>query len=73
MARTPLIPGHEFYGEVVTVGELVHDVQIGDRVSGEGHIPSAGSAATAAPGDASCASAPAAWVSNGTGRLPSTW
>ena len=38
MARTPLIPGHEFYGEVVTVGELVHDVQIGDRVSGEGHI-----------------------------------
>src|SRR5699024_4842011 len=38
MAHTPLVPGHEFYGEVVAVGELVHDVQIGDRVSGEGHI-----------------------------------
>ena len=34
----PLVPGHEFYGEVVEVGELVHDVAIGDRVSGEGHI-----------------------------------
>ena len=36
--RTPLIAGHEFYGEVVEVGELVHDVSVGDRVSGEGHI-----------------------------------
>jgi len=36
--RTPLIPGHEFSGEVVEVGELVHDVAVGDRVSGEGHI-----------------------------------
>ena len=35
---TPLIPGHEFYGEVVEVGPLVHDVAVGDRVSGEGHI-----------------------------------
>ncbi|WP_243061901.1 L-threonine 3-dehydrogenase [Humibacter sp. RRB41] len=35
---TPLIPGHEFFGEVVEVGPLVHDVQIGDLVSGEGHI-----------------------------------
>jgi threonine 3-dehydrogenase len=34
----PLIPGHEFYGEVVEVGELVHDVAVGDPVSGEGHI-----------------------------------
>ena len=34
----PLIPGHEFYGEVVEVGQLVHDVIVGDRVSGEGHI-----------------------------------
>ncbi|MDR5698582.1 L-threonine 3-dehydrogenase [Agromyces aerolatus] len=34
----PLVPGHEFYGEVVEVGDLVHDVAIGDRVSGEGHI-----------------------------------
>lgn len=34
----PLIPGHEFYGEVVELGEGVHDVSVGDRVSGEGHI-----------------------------------
>lgn len=34
----PIIPGHEFYGEVVEVGGLVHDVGVGDRVSGEGHI-----------------------------------
>lgn len=35
---TPLIPGHEFYGEVVEVGPLVHDVAVGDLVSGEGHV-----------------------------------
>ncbi|MFD6177328.1 alcohol dehydrogenase catalytic domain-containing protein, partial [Isoptericola sp. NPDC060282] len=35
---TPLVPGHEFVGEVVEVGELVHDVAVGDIVSGEGHI-----------------------------------
>ncbi|WP_066520258.1 L-threonine 3-dehydrogenase [Curtobacterium ammoniigenes] len=34
----PLIPGHEFFGEVVEVGPSVHDVQVGDLVSGEGHI-----------------------------------
>lgn len=34
----PLIPGHEFFGEVVEVGSLVHDVAVGDKVSGEGHI-----------------------------------
>ena len=34
----PLIPGHEFFGEVVEVGPLVHEVQVGDLVSGEGHI-----------------------------------
>ena len=34
----PLIPGHEFYGEVVEIGEDVRDVKVGDRVSGEGHI-----------------------------------
>ncbi|UQX89978.1 L-threonine 3-dehydrogenase [Jatrophihabitans telluris] len=36
--RTPLIPGHEFFGEVVAVGPAVRDVRVGDRVSGEGHI-----------------------------------
>ena len=34
----PVIPGHEFYGEVVDLGPGVHDVRIGDRVSGEGHV-----------------------------------
>jgi threonine 3-dehydrogenase len=36
--KTPLIPGHEFFGEVVEVGGAVRDVRVGDRVSGEGHI-----------------------------------
>lgn len=34
----PFTPGHEFYGEVVAVGDRVRDVHRGDRVSGEGHI-----------------------------------
>jgi len=34
----PLIPGHEFCGEVVEVGAAVRDVAVGDLVSGEGHI-----------------------------------
>lgn len=36
--EAPLIAGHEFYGEVVSVGEDVRDVKVGDRVSGEGHV-----------------------------------
>ncbi|MET1088776.1 MAG: L-threonine 3-dehydrogenase [Arthrobacter sp.] len=36
--EAPLIPGHEFYGEVVEVGEDVRDVKVGDRASGEGHV-----------------------------------
>ena len=34
----PLMPGHEFCGEVVEVGAGVRDVRVGDLVSGEGHI-----------------------------------
>ncbi|MFZ7089328.1 L-threonine 3-dehydrogenase [Curtobacterium sp. RRHDQ10] len=34
----PLVPGHEFFGEVVEVGSAVRDVAVGDLVSGEGHI-----------------------------------
>jgi threonine 3-dehydrogenase len=34
----PLIPGHEFCGEVVEVGSGVRDVRVGDLVSGEGHV-----------------------------------
>lgn len=36
--NAPLIAGHEFYGEVVEVGTDVHDVKVGDKVSGEGHV-----------------------------------
>lgn len=36
--RTPLIIGHEFYGEVVEIGVEVTGIQVGDRASGEGHI-----------------------------------
>lgn len=34
----PLVVGHEFVGEVVGCGSNVSDFQIGDRVSGEGHV-----------------------------------
>src|SRR3954464_16035305 len=36
--RTPLIPGHEFCGEVIDVGDGVRDVHVGAIVSGEGHL-----------------------------------
>ena len=36
--EAPLLPGHEFCGEVVEVGAGVRDVAVGDLVSGEGHI-----------------------------------
>jgi threonine 3-dehydrogenase len=36
----PLVAGHEFVGEIVEIGKEVHaNFKIGDRVSGEGHIP----------------------------------
>ncbi|MBD3241858.1 MAG: L-threonine 3-dehydrogenase [Chitinivibrionales bacterium] len=36
--RTPMVIGHEFVGTVTAVGENVHDVAIGEVVSGEGHV-----------------------------------
>jgi threonine 3-dehydrogenase len=36
--KPPIVVGHEFAGEVVQVGRLVHDVREGDRVTAEGHI-----------------------------------
>jgi threonine 3-dehydrogenase len=36
--NAPLIPGHEFCGEVVEIGAGVRDVRVGAQVSGEGHI-----------------------------------
>jgi len=35
---TPRTVGHEFAGEVVAVGSGVTEVQVGDAVSGEGHL-----------------------------------
>ncbi|MDE1464708.1 L-threonine 3-dehydrogenase [Spartinivicinus poritis] len=34
----PMVTGHEYAGEVVGIGEEVVGFEIGDRVSGEGHI-----------------------------------
>ena len=36
--RTPMVIGHEFVGIVEKIGDNVHDVEIGELVSGEGHI-----------------------------------
>ena len=36
--NAPLIPGHEFSGTVVELGDEVTSVHLGDQVSGEGHI-----------------------------------
>ena len=36
--RTPLVIGHEFVGEVAAVGSNVADFQVGEIVSGEGHV-----------------------------------
>jgi threonine 3-dehydrogenase len=36
--NAPLIPGHEFCGEVVDIGPGVRDVSVGAQVSGEGHV-----------------------------------
>lgn len=37
--KPPLIPGHEFAGEVVDRGEGVASLAVGDRISVESHIP----------------------------------
>jgi threonine 3-dehydrogenase len=34
----PLVIGHEFSGEIVEIGAEVQDLEIGDIVSGEGHL-----------------------------------
>ena len=36
--KVPLVIGHEFMGEVARLGAEVTGFQVGDRVSGEGHI-----------------------------------
>ncbi|HCH7934554.1 MULTISPECIES: L-threonine 3-dehydrogenase [Providencia] len=34
----PMVVGHEYIGEIVSIGQEVKGFNIGDRVSGEGHI-----------------------------------
>ncbi len=34
----PMTVGHEFYGEIVEVGQEVQGLHVGQRVSGEGHL-----------------------------------
>jgi len=34
----PLIIGHEFVGQIVELGVDVEDLEVGDLVSGEGHL-----------------------------------
>jgi threonine 3-dehydrogenase len=34
----PMVIGHEYVGEVVEVGSGVRNIEVGDRVTGEGHI-----------------------------------
>jgi L-threonine 3-dehydrogenase len=36
--KTPMTIGHEYVGEVVDKGRGVRNIQVGDRVTGEGHI-----------------------------------
>ena len=36
--KTPIVIGHEFVGTVEKTGSNVHDFQVGDLVSGEGHV-----------------------------------
>ncbi len=36
--KVPMATGHEFYGEIVAMGSEVTGLNMGDRVSGEGHL-----------------------------------
>ncbi|UCC23390.1 MAG: L-threonine 3-dehydrogenase, partial [Planctomycetota bacterium] len=36
--KTPMVIGHEFVGTVEKIGSNVHDFQVDDLVSGEGHV-----------------------------------
>lgn len=36
--KVPMIIGHEYAGEIVELGERVRTLQVGQRVSGEGHV-----------------------------------
>ena len=36
--RPPLVVGHEYAGEIVGLGSMVDGFELGDRVTGEGHV-----------------------------------
>ncbi|QUJ66446.1 alcohol dehydrogenase catalytic domain-containing protein [Photobacterium sp. GJ3] len=37
--KAPMIPGHEFVGRIVAIGDLVKDFEVGDRVISEQIVP----------------------------------
>ncbi|MPZ94818.1 MAG: L-threonine 3-dehydrogenase [Propionibacteriales bacterium] len=38
VVKPPLVLGHEFFGEIVGLGEGVTEVEVGQKASGEGHV-----------------------------------
>ena len=38
VVKAPLVIGHEFFGEVVEIGQDVTSVQVAQKASGEGHV-----------------------------------
>ncbi|MGH3385453.1 MAG: L-threonine 3-dehydrogenase [Nocardioidaceae bacterium] len=38
VVKPPLVLGHEFFGEIVELGEGVTEVEVGQKASGEGHV-----------------------------------
>ena len=36
--KVPMVIGHEFCGEIVELGSSVQDYEVGDIVTGEGHV-----------------------------------
>src|SRR4051794_1650269 len=68
---TPLVLGHEFVGEVVETGRDVADINVGDRVSGEGHLV-CGKCRNCLAGPVTSAVPRSASASAATARSPST-
>ena len=67
--KTPMTIGHEYVGIVEKIGAGVRNIKVGDRVTGEGHIATAATAAAACSTSARTASA---WALTATARLPNT-
>lgn len=70
--KTPMIIGHEYVGIISEIGDGVKHFEVGDRVTGEGHI-ACGIAVTAAVASCMCVKTPSAWASTAMARLPNIW